>query len=65
MTKPEFLESVAVAMSQRLGNAKRIAGVELGAIPIAAAVALETGLPFIMVRKYRKGHGAGKLDVRE
>jgi len=61
LTKPHFLESVAVAMSKRIGNCKRIAGVELGAIPIAAAVSLETGLPFIMVRKYRKSHGAGKL----
>jgi len=35
----------------------RIAGVELGAVPIAAAVSLETDLPYLMVRKAAKEHG--------
>ncbi len=60
ITKPDFLEKVAVDMSQRLGFCKRIAAVELGAVPLAAALSLETGIPYLMVRKTRKEHGAGK-----
>lgn len=39
----------------------RIAGVVLGSIPLAVALSLRTGMPFVMVRKERKGHGTGKL----
>jgi len=40
----------------------RIAGAELGGIALAAATALETGKPFVIVRNARKaGYGTGKL----
>ncbi len=40
----------------------RIAGAELGAIALAAATALETGKPFVIVRNAKKaGYGTGKL----
>jgi len=39
----------------------RVAGVELGAVPIAAAVSLETGVPFLIVRKEPKGHGTKRI----
>jgi orotate phosphoribosyltransferase len=38
----------------------RLAGVVLGSIPIVVALSLETGLPFVMVRKERKVHGTGR-----
>ena len=40
----------------------RIAGPELGAIALAAATALETGKPFVIVRNSKKAdYGTGKL----
>lgn len=60
-TDPVFLAKVAKAMAPHIGKCDRIAGVELGAVPIATALSLETGIPFLMVRKQRKDHGAGKL----
>ena len=35
----------------------KISGIALGAIPIAAVLSLELGIPFLMVRKDKKGHG--------
>ena len=61
ITKPELLKKVATAMSKHIEDAEKIAGVELGAVPIAAALSLKTGLPYLMVRKHRKGHGRGNL----
>ena len=60
-TNPEPLKKVAVAMAEHVSGCQKIAGVELGAIPIATALSLETGIPFLMVRKQKKDHGAGKL----
>ncbi len=60
-THPELLKKVAKAMAPHVGACDKIAGVELGAVPIAAALSLETGIPFLMVRKQRKGHGTGNL----
>ncbi len=60
-TNPEPLKKVAVAMAEHVSGCQKIAGVELGAIPIATALSMETGIPFLMVRKQKKDHGAGKL----
>ncbi len=61
ITRPEFLKEVAKAMSKHVGDCRRVAGVELGAVPIATAVSLETGTSYLMVRKDRKDHGAENL----
>ena len=42
-------------------EADRIAGVVLGSVPLATALALETGIPYVMIRKEKKDHGTGKL----
>jgi orotate phosphoribosyltransferase len=60
ITRPDVLRSIARAMAPLVRTADRIAGVELGAVPIAAAVAMETGKPYIIVRKERKEHGTSK-----
>ncbi|MGM0404674.1 MAG: orotate phosphoribosyltransferase [Thermoplasmatota archaeon] len=57
-TRPDILKKIAQKMAKYIGDEK-IAGMELGAVPIAAAVSLETGFPYIMVRKKEKGHGTG------
>jgi orotate phosphoribosyltransferase len=61
ITRPEMLGKVAKTMSQYIVDMDKIAGVELGAVPIATALSLETGIPFLMVRKQKKDHGAGNL----
>ncbi|MFN3267269.1 MAG: orotate phosphoribosyltransferase, partial [Deinococcales bacterium] len=38
-----------------------LAGVELGAVPLVTAVSLETGLPFVIIRKGAKDYGTAKL----
>ena len=47
-------------MAQHVGNS-RIAGMALGAVPIAVAVALETGNSYVIVRKAAKDHGTKDL----
>ncbi|MGD0141015.1 MAG: phosphoribosyltransferase family protein, partial [Tepidisphaeraceae bacterium] len=39
----------------------RIAGAELGAVPLAAATAMACGKPFVIVRNQKKDYGTGKL----
>ncbi len=60
VTRPEILRAIGRGIAKYAHRADRIAGVELGAVPIAAVVALETGKPFVMVRKERKEHGTSK-----
>jgi orotate phosphoribosyltransferase len=57
VTRPDLLRTIADAMAPYARTADRIAGVELGAVPIAAAVSLATDKPYVMVRKATKEHG--------
>ena len=58
-TQPEVLGAIADEMASRIQGQKpdRIAGVVLGSIPLATALSLRTGIPLLMVRKEKKGHG--------
>ncbi|WP_297499738.1 orotate phosphoribosyltransferase [Thermococcus sp.] len=60
-TDPRALRLIAGMMAEmvREMDFDRIAGPELGAVPIATALALETGKPLVIVRKKPKGHGTG------
>lgn len=59
-TEPALLRDLAREISARLPtDTERLAGVELGAVPLVAAVALESNLPYGIVRKAAKGHGTG------
>jgi orotate phosphoribosyltransferase len=57
ITRPNILRTIAVAMAPNAQDMDRIAGVELGAVPIAAAVSLASNKPYVMVRKAPKEHG--------
>src|SRR5438093_5643572 len=57
ITRPDLLRSIAKAMAPYARGASRIAGVELGAVPIAAAVSLASGRPYVIVRQAAKEHG--------
>jgi orotate phosphoribosyltransferase len=66
-TDPKVLKEIAKAMAPHV-DGRKIAGMALGAVPLAVAVSLETGQPFVMVRKEAKDHGTKDLvegDVRE
>ena len=64
-TDPKVLKLIAEGMASKLKDLKerpdRIAGIVLGSVPLAAALSLETGIPYVMVRKEKKDHGTGKL----
>ena len=64
-TNPEVLKIIATLMAEEVSKLDhapdRIAGVVLGSVPLATALSLETGIPFIMIRKEKKDHGTGKL----
>ena len=60
-TRPDLLgalgERIAAAVAEAAPDAARLAGPELGAVALAAAASLSSGLPFIIVRKAGKGYG--------
>jgi orotate phosphoribosyltransferase len=62
-TQPALLRELARRFAKYVTpDVDRIAGAELGAIALAAATALETGKPFVIVRNAKKaGYGTGKL----
>ena len=65
MTDPSVLKGIAKEAAKHVKGAARLAGMELGAVPLVVAVALETGLPYLIVRKEKKGYGTGnKVEGR-
>jgi len=57
-TNPELLREIARELAKRIPEGiDRLAGPELGAVPLAAAASLETGLPFVIVKKETKDYG--------
>ena len=60
--RPGLLRRVAAALAQLIPpQTQRLAGVELGAVPLVTAVSLETGIPFVIVRKDAKEYGTSNL----
>jgi orotate phosphoribosyltransferase len=58
VTRPWILKEIARQMAPRVVG--KIAGVELGAVPIAVAVSLETGREYVIIRKEAKSYGTGR-----
>lgn len=58
-TDPRILEEIAKEMEKVIADEKidRIAGLEVGAIPIATALSLRTKIPFVIIRKEKRTHG--------
>jgi orotate phosphoribosyltransferase len=66
-TRPELLsplgEHIAATVSEHEPEAARLAGPELGAVALAAAASISSGLPFLIVRKAAKEYGtANRLE---
>jgi orotate phosphoribosyltransferase len=62
-TQPDLLRDIAAGLAEKLpahGDVDLLAGPELGAVAIVAAVSLACGKPFIIVRKGAKGYGTDK-----
>lgn len=67
-TRPELLRQLAPLFAARLKHLEarlgvrfvRLAGAELGGIPLVTAASLETGLPCIFVRNKKKDYGTAK-----
>jgi orotate phosphoribosyltransferase len=60
-TQPDLLRDVARLLAQSLPpETTRLAGPALGGVPLATAVALETGIPFVIVRPEAKAHGTAR-----
>jgi orotate phosphoribosyltransferase len=64
-TRPDLLaalgERVAARVQAEEPEATLLAGPELGAVALAAAASLVSGLPFLIVRKHEKGYGTERL----
>lgn len=60
ITDVPILRKVGELMAPYVTGSDRIACVELGAVPIAVAVAMEVGMPYIIIRKESKEHGTKK-----
>lgn len=62
-TRPDILRALGVRIAGEIAahapDATRIAAPELGAVALAAAASLESGLPFVIVRKEAKEYGTG------
>jgi orotate phosphoribosyltransferase len=60
-TRPDLLralaERIAASVREHEPEATLVAGPELGAVALAAATSLASGLPFLIVRKEAKGYG--------
>ena len=62
-TQPDILEALGALFAERiakLGAVDRLAGTELGGIPLVSAAAIATGKPAIFIRNAKKGYGTAK-----
>lgn len=57
-TDPRCLSAIADAFAARLDD-ETLAGVALGAVPLAAATSVAADRPYLIVRKAAKSHGTG------
>jgi orotate phosphoribosyltransferase len=60
-TDSNILKNIAECMKPYLAEEEVIAGMELGAVPLAVALALESKRPYVIIRKKSKEHGTAKL----
>ena len=56
-TNPDLLDQLATALAARFRGEDRLAGMELGAVPLVVATALRVRRPYIVIRKAPREHG--------
>ncbi len=60
-TRPEILRELGTMFAERIpAGTTRLAGAELGGIPLVTAASLASGLPTIFIRNARKDYGTAK-----
>ena len=60
-TRPEILKDLAVMFAERIpAGVDRLAGAELGGIPLVTATSMQTGLPCLFIRNSKKDYGTSK-----
>lgn len=60
-TQPDILAALGKLFAERVtARVDRIAGAELGAVPLAAAAAMASGKPCVFVRNQKKDYGTSK-----
>jgi orotate phosphoribosyltransferase len=60
--RPDLLADIADKMAKLVpAGSQVVAGLELGGVPLAAAISMKTGLPAAFVRKVAKNYGTCKL----
>ncbi|WP_273841951.1 orotate phosphoribosyltransferase [Rubrobacter calidifluminis] len=60
-TEPGLLGEISRELAGRIpGGVDRLAGVELGAVPLVVAVSLQSGLPYVIVRRSGKSYGTAR-----
>lgn len=61
-TNPRCLDVIGDRISKLIpSGTKRLAGIEIGSIPLAAIASVKSRTPFVIVRKEKKGYGTNKL----
>jgi orotate phosphoribosyltransferase len=60
--QPKLLKAIALAMKPLIpAGTQVLAGLEMGGIPIATALSLESGIPAVFVRKEAKAYGTCRV----
>lgn len=61
-TQPDILAAVGRRLAEFVTErTDRIAGAELGGVPLAAATAMAAGKPYVIIRNARKDYGTQKM----
>jgi len=62
-TQPDVLLELGKLFAQHIekeGNIQRLAGAELGGIPLVTAASMATGIPSVLIRNQKKDYGTAK-----
>ena len=61
-TQPDILAALGELFAQRVDESvDRLAGAELGGIPLVAAASMASGKPSVLIRNQKKDYGTAKL----
>ena len=65
ITQPAILKKIASEVLMKNPPFDAVAGVAVGGVPLAVAVSLESGKPYVVIRKEQKAHGLASLIIGE
>jgi len=65
ITQPAILKKIASEVLMKIPPFDAVAGVAVGGVPLAVAVSLESGKPYVIIRKEQKAHGLASLIIGE